>query len=77
MRRIPGKTHVLYPEKQWHKHANADCYHCGKRERAHRMHWLGHQQRDALFALCQACSLEHSTAYAAFGQAMETPLLEG
>jgi hypothetical protein len=29
MRRTAGKTHMLYSEACWNKHANADCYHCG------------------------------------------------
>ena len=60
MRRTAGKTHTLYPEIQWHKHAQADCYRCGTRERAHRMLWLEHSQAKGYVALCPACSTTHT-----------------
>lgn len=60
MRRSIGKTHTLYPDVQWHKHANADCYRCGARERAHRMLWLEHPQAQVYLALCPACSARHT-----------------
>ena len=41
MRGTAGKTHTLYPEACWHKHVNADCYHCGIGERAYRLARLG------------------------------------
>lgn len=59
MRRTAGKTHTLYPDVQWHKHANADCYRCGARERAHRMLWLEHSQAHGYLALCPVCSARH------------------
>jgi hypothetical protein len=55
MRHTAGKTHTLYLEACWHKHANADCYHCGTRERAYRMQWLKHPRHDAFIALCASC----------------------
>ena len=40
---------------KWHKHANADCYRCGTRERAQRMVWLELPQARGYLALCPAC----------------------
>ena len=62
MRRNAGKTHTLYPDVQWHKHANADCYRCGAKERAHRMLWLAHPQARGYLALCPACSAKRTAA---------------
>lgn len=69
MRRSAGKTHTLYADVQWHKHANADCYRCGARERAHRMVWLEHPEGQGYLALCPACH----PVYAAKGAVPPVP----
>jgi hypothetical protein len=55
MRKAAGKTHLLYQEVPWQRHARADCYHCGTRERAQRMHWLQRDDEEAYIALCLSC----------------------
>lgn len=76
MRRTAGKTHTLYADVQWHKHANADCYRCGARERAQRMVWLEYPQARGHLALCPACATMY-TADSALppGIALATPEL--
>jgi hypothetical protein len=72
MGRKIGRTNTLYAEQQWHSHANVDCYRCGTRDRASRMHWLPHQQSGVTFALCQACYARYGIRYATFGRDHET-----
>jgi hypothetical protein len=73
-RRTAGKTHTLYPESCWHKHAHADCYHCGTRERACRMQWLKHPQHDAFVALCASCYPRHNPLVRSGGSAAHVSL---
>jgi hypothetical protein len=67
MGRKIGRTNTLYTAQQWHAHAHVDCYRCGTRERASRMHWLPHRQSGAIFALCGACHARYGGRYAALG----------
>jgi hypothetical protein len=78
MGRKIGRTNTLYVEQQWHSHAHADCYRCGARERASRMHWLPHQQSSATFALCRACHARYGGRYVALGgdhQSSSSPVM--
>ena len=59
MRRPAGKTHMLYQEVPWQRHARADCYHCGTRERVQKLHWLQNEHKEAYMALCMPCYSRH------------------
>ncbi len=55
MRRPAGKTHMQYNEVPWQRHARADCYRCGTRERVQRLHWVQRDHEEAYIALCMSC----------------------
>jgi hypothetical protein len=77
MGRKIGRTNALYGEQPWHSHAHADCYRCGTRERASRMHWLPHQQSGVTFALCRTCHATHGSRYAALNRDHESSSAPG